>query len=486
MIRTFDTAGVTQSEEAPAAPVSPTDVIARLEAEIAARDEIIKSLLARVAELERRLGLDSSNSGKPPSSDGLKKPPRTTSLREPSGRKPGGQKGHPGTTLRRTEHPDAIVDHLPRVCAHCGEAMAMTDSVGHQARQVFDLPDPQPLRVTEHRAHECRCGKCGASARGQFPDAVTGPVQYGPNVAATVAYLSAEQYIPEDRIARLLHDLHRIDISAASIAAMLHRKAFELAGFADAVGQAVRAVAVKHGDETGLRIGGALRWLQVAATALLTFYLVTIKRGEIITGMAGVLVHDHFGPYFGLEGVLHALCNAHHLRELKALVEIEKEQWARDMARLLRLACHAANQARGSPVRPSFVAVFTARYRRIVAEGLAFHQAQPPLDPPSKKKRGRPKRRPGHNLVIRLRDHEDAVLRFLHDPAVPFTNNVAEQGGRMMKVKMKISGCFRTIEGAHVFTILRGTADTARKQGWNVLDALKTPSPILIARLKAA
>jgi len=136
--------------------------------------------------------------------------------------------------------------------------------------------------------------------------------------------------------------------------------------------------------------------------------------------------------------------------------------------------------------RSAFVAVFTARYRRIVAEGLAFHQAQPPLDPPSKKKRGRPKRRPGHNLVIRLRDHEDAVLRFLHDPAVPFTNNVAEQGGRMMKVKMKISGCFRTIEGAHGFTILRGTADTARKQGWNVLDALKTPSPILIARLKAA
>jgi transposase len=245
-----------------------------------------------------------------------------------------------------------------------------------------------------------------------------------------------------------------------------------------------RAVAVKHGDETGLRIGGALRWLQVAATTLVTFYLVTIKRGEIITGMAGVLVHDHFGPYFGLEGVLHALCNAHHLRELKALVEIEKEQWARDMARLLHLACHAANPARGSPVRPSFVAVFTARYRCIVAEGLAFHQAQPPS--PSKKKRGRPKRRPGHNLVIRLRDHEHAVLRFLHDPAVPFTNNVAEQGGRMMKVKMKISGCFRTIEGAHVFTILRSTADTARKQGWNVLDALKTPSPILIAKLKAA
>ena len=473
MARTFDTAGVTQSEEAPATPVSPTDVIARLEAEIAARDEIIKSLLARVAELERRLGLDSSNSGKPPSSDGLKKPPRTTSLREPQARRPEGAPWH-----------DAAADGAPRRHRPAGGLCALRrgdDGCGRPSGPPGVRPARSPA-AAGHRAHECRCGKCGASARGQFPDAVTGPVQYGPNVAATVAYLSAEQYIPEDRIARLLHDLHRIDISAASIAAMLHRKAFELAGFADAVGQAVRAVAVKHGDETGLRIGGALRWLQVAATTLLTFYLVTIKRGEIITGMAGVLVHDHFGPYFGLEGLLHALCNAHHLRELKALVEIEKEQWTRDMARLLRLACHAANQARGSPVRPSFVAVFTARYRCIVAEGLAFHQAQPPS--PSKKKRGRPKRRP--NLVIRLRDHEDAVLRFLHDPAVPFTNNVAEQGGRMMKVKMKISGCFRTIEGAHVFTILRSTADTARKQGWNVLDALKTPSPILIAKLKAA
>ena len=239
---------------------------------------------------------------------------------------------------------------------------------------------------------------------------------------------------------------------------------------------------VKHADETGVRVGGALRWLQVAATTLLTFYMVTSKRGEIIADMIGVLVHDHFAPYF--ESVLHALCNAHHLRELKALIEIEKEPWAKTMAKLLRLACHATNRARGSPVRPSFVAVFTARYRRIVAEGLAFHEAQPPLDPPGKPKRGR--RRPGHNLLIRLRDHEDAVLRFLYDPAVPFTNNLAEQGGRMAKVKMKVAGCFRTIKGARVFAILRATADTARKQGWSILDAFKTPSPTLIARLTLA
>jgi len=458
---------------------APEDVVPRLLAKIT-------TLEARIAELERQLGLNSSNSSKPPSSDGLKKPRRTTSLRVPSGRKPGGQKGHKGTTLRQTENPDFIVDHLPSTCPGCGETLGEADSVSHQARQVFDLPEPQPLQVTEHRAHECCCGKCGASARGDFPEEVTGPVQYGPNVTAEVAYLSSMQLLPEDRISQLLHDLRRIDISAASIASMIRRKAADLAGFAEAVGQFAKAAAVKHGDETGLRIGGALHWLQIAATTMLTFYLVTCKRGEIIADMAGVLVHDHFKSYFSLEGVLHALCNAHHLRELKALIEIEKEQWAKDMARLLQLACHATNLARGSPVRASFVAVFTARYRRIVAEGLVFHEAQPPLDPPGKKKRGRPKRRTGHNLLIRLRDHEDAVLRFLHDPTIPFSNNIAEQAARMMKVKMKISGCFRTMEGAHIFVILRGAADTARKQGWNVLDTFKTPSAVLITRLKIA
>ena len=189
---------------------APEDVVPGLLATIA-------TLEARVAELERQLGLNSSNSSKPPSSDGPKKPRRTTSLRESSGRKTGGQKGHTGTTLRQSENPDAIVDHLPEACPNCGEGLAGADSVGHQARQVFDLPDPQPLRVTEHRAHECCCQKCGASAKAEFPDAVTGPVQYGPNITAMAAYLSASQLIPDDRIPQILHDLHRIVISAATI-----------------------------------------------------------------------------------------------------------------------------------------------------------------------------------------------------------------------------------------------------------------------------
>lgn len=235
-------------------------------------------LTATTSKIKASLsGLDSSNSGKPPSSDGLKKPRRTRSLREASGRKPGSQKGHPDTTLRRTEHPDAIVNHLPGMCPECGEALGLTESVGYLGRQIFDLPDPQPLVVTEHRAHECRCRHCGATARAQFPETVAGPVQYGPNIAAVAAYLSAVQLLPEERIAQLPHDVHRIDVSVASIATMIERKAAELGDFAAAVGHAVRTAPVKHADETGVRVGGALHWLQVAATTVLTFYRVTRK-----------------------------------------------------------------------------------------------------------------------------------------------------------------------------------------------------------------
>lgn len=467
---------------------SKEDLVAMLLAQEARHAAEMAALRAQVAELERRLGLNSSNSGKPPSSDGLKKPPRVSSLRERSGKKTGGQKGHPGETLRRTEAPDVTIDHYPQACTACGAALSAAMATGHVARQVFDIPEPRPLTVTEHRAHGCRCAVCGTETRAAFPDGVTAPVQYGPNIAAFVTYLSAGHFISEGRIVQLLSDLFKAGVSAASVAAMVRRKAAELAGFAAAVGEAARDAAVKHADETGIRIAAALHWLQVLATGLLTFYAATVRRGDIIVCTAGVVVHDHFKSYFGLEGVRHALCNQHHLRELKALVEIEKEPWAKDMARLLRVACHAANLARQAEVavRPWFLAVFTARYRRIVAEALAFHGSQTPLDRPGQKKRGRPRRRPGHNLAIRLRDHEEAALRFLHDPTVPFTNNVGELAMRMAKVKMKVSGCFRTMAGAQDFAILRGAIDTARKQAWSVFQTLKTPSNVLIVRLRTA
>ena len=287
-----------------------------------------EALLARVAELERRLGLNSSNSGKPPSSDGLKKPPRVSSLREPSGKKTGGQKGHPGETLCRVETPDATIDHYPEACAACGEPLTAAMATGHVARQVFDLPEPRPLIVTEHRAHGCRCAACGTQTRGAFPDGVTAPVQYGKRIGAFVLYLLHYQLLPEKRLAALMADLFGVKLVTATIARISQDCAERFQGFADALRDHVAAAPVKHMDETGFRIGGKTQWLHIASTVWLTFYRISPKRGSLLAKVTGIVVHDHWKPYYTMTGVLHALCNAHHLRELKALVEIEKEDWA--------------------------------------------------------------------------------------------------------------------------------------------------------------
>ena len=202
--------------------------------------------------------------------------------------------------------------------------------------------------------------------------------------------------------------------------------------------------------------------------------------------------HDHLKPYYTLEGIRHALCNAHHLRELKALVEIEKEDWARKMQRLLRLACHATNLARerGKPLPPRLIALFERRYDAILTEGLAFHAAQPALVRPERtgkaKARGRKRRRVGHNLLLRLSIRKQDVLRFLSDLTVPFTNNLAEQAARMMKLRQKISGGFRSAAGAADFAVIRSLLSTAKKQGWNMLDTLAADPKRLIAELKSA
>jgi transposase len=445
---------------------------------IAAQAAEIAALKAHIAELERRLGLNSSNSGKPPSSDGLKKPARVTSLRERSGKKPGGQKGHKGETLRQVADPADVVDHYPPACSKCGVGLDPETSVGHSARQVFDLPEPAPLAVTEHRAHDCQCDACGTTTRALFPDGVNAPVQYGARITAFVIYLLHYQLLPENRLAKLMADLFGVKVAAATIARMSRTCAERLRGFAETVRDRVAGAPVKHMDETGFRIGGKTQWLHVASTALLTFYRVCAKRGSLLANVAGIVVHDHWKPYYTMQGVLHALCNAHHLRELKALVEIEKEEWACKMGRLLRRACHAANLARerGIALKPPLIECFERRYDAILAEGLAFHEAQAPLARAAikagRKRRGRPPRRTGHNLLLRLATRKQDTLRFLHDPAVPFTNNQAERDGRMMKLRQKISGGFRSLQGAMDFALIRSFVSTARKQGWNIIDAL--------------
>jgi transposase len=464
--------------------LSKQDLVDLLLAQEARHAAEMAAMRARIAELERRLGLNSSNSGKPPSSDGLKKRARVSSLRDRSGKRPGGQKGHPGETLYRVETPDAVIDHYPSACAGCGAPLNAEMATGHTARQVFDLPEPQPLIVTEHRAHECRCAACGTKTRARFPDWVDAPVQYGKRIGATLLYLLHYQLLPEKRLATLMFDLFGVRLATATIARISQDCAKRFKNFAEAVRDQVAAAPVKHMDETGFRIGGQTQWLHIASTTLLTFYRVSARRGSLLAKVVGIIVHDHWKPYYTLTGVLHALCNAHHLRELKALVEIEKEDWARRMQQLLRRACHAVNLARAQdkPLSLELIGLIERCYDRILADGLAFHEAQPTLA--KARPRGRPPRRVGHNLLLRLSTRKPDVLRFLTDPRVPFTNNLAERDGRMMKLRQKISGGFRSAQGAEDFAVIRSLVSTARKQDWDLLQTLAAEPATLIAKLR--
>ncbi len=468
--------------------------VSDLTAALAERDAVIAGLRAtvaaqsgRIAELERRLGLDSSNSGKPPSSDGLSKPTaeesreRGKSRRRESSRKPGGQRGHKGGTLARSTIPDRVEDHYPGACAGCGGALDAGTSVGSAARQVHDLPEPPPLEVTEHRAHRCVCPACGAATRADFPEGVTAPVRYGPRLAALVVYLNTAQMVPVRRLRQTLIDLFGVRLSQGTVAGMVARAAERFAGSALHIRDAVAKAPVKHMDETGIRVRGSLAWLHVACTGLLSHFRVGAGRGDVMMDATGTAVHDHWRPYFNIPGTARALCAAHILRELQDRVDFGEEEWAERMGRLLRRAVHAANLSDGKPLPARLADLIGRRYDGIVANGIAMHESLPPPAPPGK--RGRRKRRRGHNLALRLRDNREGVLRFTRDPAVPATNNEAERALRPLKVQQKISGSFRSAEGARNQAVLRTVLDTARRQGWNLLETLLAPPDGLMNRI---
>lgn len=457
------------------------ELIEALRREIAVLREENAALREEVARLRRQLDSNSSNSSKPPSSDGLKKAPRILgSVRGKSGKPSGGQAGHKGGTLKQVACPDFVVHHEAQACGHCGAGLTGAMARGVAKRQVFDLPEAR-LEVGEHRASIYRCARCGGQTPAAFPEGVSALAQYGPRVKAAAVYLNVQQLIPEDRVAQAMHDLFGAGLLCpASVVAWGERKAGQLAGVAAHIGALVARAPVRHLDETGFRVGGKGRWLHTASTGALTSYRVSDKRGALPRGLkGGVIVHDHFKPYYTLPRVGHALCNAHHLRELKALIDIDNEPWARQMRDLLLEANKAvrAAAAQGARVLPTpALRALIKRYNAIVRRGLAFHRRQTPLVR-AIGARGRAPHRPGHSLLIRLHKFKGDVLRFLYDFAVPFTNNQAEQDLRMMKVKMKISGAFRTMPGAQVFALLRAIISTARKQRWNILQTL-TANPL--------
>ncbi len=288
----------------------------------------------------------------------------------------GGQPGHPRKTLCAVGKPDHTVDHLPAHCANCPEPLAQAPGSDYDARQMFDLPQPQPLVVTEHRAHRCRCTACGWVSKGAFPKAVSAPVQYGDRITAILVHLSAFPFVPLDRLATLMSDRFNVNLARATIETMSRRAGERLLDFADAVRELILIAPVKHLDDTGFRIVKTLKWLHIAATVGLTHYRIGADRGDMLSGVSGIVVHDHWQSYFTMPGVEHALCNAHHLRERQALSEIEWEDWSRQMRTLVRPACHVEHLSRDKQQDPdpSLVDLIGRGYDAIVASGIGFHE----------------------------------------------------------------------------------------------------------------
>ena len=366
-------------------------------------------------------------------------------------------------------------------CPHCKIDLIDEPVIDICKRQVFDIPKIKRPLVTEHQFEIKSCPRCKKRVTTQDNGRVKAPVQYGPNMKAIVAYLNIHNLIPENRVAQIMDDLFGMPISVATVENFSKTCAANVEQVVKHIEKDLKVAPVKGADESGLRVAGKLSWLHTLSNEECVYYYATEKRGDIKKDLNGVVVHDGFVSYYKLQDVQHALCNAHHLRELKAVAEIDKEPWARSMIRLLKLGCRVAQESPQS-ITMKWLTKFKKLYDLIISKALFYHENLGVLKKP---KRGRIKRRPGHNLVLRLQKHDEEVLRFLSNPEVPFTNNQAEQSLRMIKVKQKISGCFRTIEGADKFLTVRSYTATAQKQQIKIIDALIDAfrgTPLLLAQ----
>lgn len=441
-------------------------VLEKLLAETLEENALLK---VKIDEFEKRLGLNSNNSSKPPSSDGLSKKPRTQSLRNKGKNPSGGQPGHKGYSLNQVAQPNEVVNHKVDACLECNKNLEGLEAVGVIKRQVFDIP-PMVVRVTEHQAEIKVCGHCQTRVVAAFPEGINAPVQYGERTKAMAVYLNHQQLIPEDRLIEVFRDLFDLPISTATIVKMGQALAAKVTPYLKTITHYLKGAPVKNVDETGFRIGGNTRWLHVLSNDKATVYRASQRRSEITEGLKGVVCHDYFQPYFRLKGIKHALCNAHILRELKALIEHDLESWAQQMSRLLAFVGQIAKDE--VKIR-RYKWRLLPLYDEIVEKGLLYHEGLAPLP---QRRKGKQKRRDGHNLLLRLKEHKEDVLRCLDlsIPGVPFTNNQAEQDIRMMKVKQKISGGFRTMEGAETFAMIRSFLSTMRKQGQNLFTSITT------------
>jgi transposase len=446
--------------------------VKRAEAEAifdAGRDAVVELLLkfdARITELEARLKSDSTNSSKSPSSDGLSKraaQPRVRGVRAP----------HEGQCLMQVVDPDVVIEHRPDACESCGEQLDPAALVQTETRQVADLP-PIRLRWVEHRSQRLQCS-CGHVTAGEFPEGVNAPTQYGPGMQAAAAYLCGYQHVPYDRSRQLFEDLLGASVSTGWIANAVAGVSDATIPVVELIADAISGADVAHFDETGARVDGRLHWVHVACTDDLAHFDVHTKRGSvamddigILPEFRGVAMHDGLASYRQFDKATHALCGAHHLRELAGVAELYEQPWAAELAELLIEIKTRVEHARPAALGAREQRRFRRRYDKIVRIGRA---ANPP--PPPTGQRGRPALGKPGSLAKRLDEHADAALRFMTDPRVPFDNNHAERDIRMIKVQQKISGGYRTFPGAQRGMDLRSYITTARKRGYAVITALR-------------
>jgi transposase len=452
---------------------------ARLRELLEGRDAVIAELAAQVeeltgqvADLAARVKQNSKNSSKPPSADGLGKP-APKSLRGKSGRKPGRPKGQPGATMTLTDHPDQVIRHEPACCSGCGAGLAGAARTGMERRQVTEIPQVKAT-VTEHQLIERQCG-CGTRTKAGAPAGVNAPAQYGPRVLALGAYLWHGQFLSRDRACTALGEMFGVAPAPAVIASAARKIAAFLSPAVDAVIRALLASEVVHFDETGFRVAGKLAWVHSASAGKHVLVTVHEKRGTkgmdaagVLPGFTGIAVHDAWAPYDTYRGVAaHALCGAHLLRELTAVTETGTDLdviWAKQATGALLALKKAADEARqaGDTAISQDVLDEHAKYFTDAAEaGITLNQGR---------RTGLQKKR--HALARRMSSREADYLRFARDLRVPFDNNEAERSVRMSKLRIKVSGCMRSMTGAGIFCAIRTCIATAARHGIGALDAL--------------
>jgi len=431
-------------------------------------------LQEEVRRLRDAAAQNSSNSSLPPSRDRAKQP-QPKSLRKRSGRKPGGQPGHPGRTLEFSDTPKHIQIH-PLLECECGQDLSSQPALDFQRRQVFDLPSLE-LECTEHRAEIKECPCCQQIATAAFPADLKGPVQYGKNLRALLAYLYDVQEGASQRIGEMCAEMFGYAVSEATVQSARQEQYQALEPFENRLVEILPQEPVLHADETSVPINKVNHWLHVLCTPMLTFFAIHLNRGKeaidaigIIPKFTGWLMHDFLASYLSFENCLHTFCKSHLLRELVFLFEEHRQQWAKDLHDLFleMLQCVKDPKARDAPLTEKEFKRWSQQYDKILRAG---RQANP-LTPEQHAKK-RPKQSKEQNLLDRLEGYQDCILAFLWESNLPFTNNEAERALRMMKVRLKISGCFRTLEGAHRHARIRSYVSTLRKHGLPVLEYLR-------------